>query len=286
MSEMENTMVTPMEYDDPPMLIRTMESGGFLRANNSFLKAVHFIEADLAGKPFLDWIVPEDHSSIQALLDGKEESCEVGHITRMAEPFILSIKLSDQGQEPMILGRCADEVRKGKESVEPEEEDSVKKTLETIALIVEEQNPSFLCSILLVKDGRLVSGGGPSLLDEYSDAINGYAIGPAVGSCGTAVYWNVPVIVEDIQADPLWSPFAELAKKAGVAACWSHPFTSSSGRVLGALAFYSRNPRQPTPRHLVQLKSAARIAGFAVESAYPEEALIEQQKSELELESC
>ena len=47
-----------------------------------------------------------------------------------------------------------------------------------------------------------------------------------------ALYWNVPVIVEDIQADPLWEPFAELAKKAGVAACWSNPFTSKTGNVL------------------------------------------------------
>lgn len=79
-------------------------------------------------------------------------------------------------------------------------------------------------------------GAGPSLPEEYNAAIHGLAIGPTVGSCGTAIYWNVPVIVEDIQADPLWRTFAPLTKKAGVAACWSHPFTSSSGQVLGALA--------------------------------------------------
>jgi len=271
MSEEEQIMATRTEYDVPPMLIRTSDSGGFIRANKSFLKAVRFIESDLAARPFLDWIVPEDHSSIQALLDGREKSCVVSHITRTAEPLILCIKLTDLGQGAIVLGHCAD----GVTSVEREKRASFKDILCTIAKIVEEQNPSFLCSILLVRDGKFVSGAGPSLPDEYNEAIDGSAIGPMVGSCGTAIFWNVPVIVEDIQADPLWRPLSDLAEKAGVAACWSHPFTSSSGRVLGARAFYSRAPRQPTPRQLIQLQSAARLTGFAVESEYGEEALID-----------
>ena len=54
------------------------------------------------------------------------------------------------------------------------------------------------------------------------------------------------VIAENLQTDPLWKSFAELAKKAGVSACWSHPFMSKGGRVLGALAFYSPVPSAPS----------------------------------------
>jgi signal transduction histidine kinase/ActR/RegA family two-component response regulator len=158
-------------------------------------------------------------------------------------------------------------------------------TLDAIARIIEEQNPGYKCSILLVAEGRFVSGAGPSLPNDYNSAIDGYAVGPNVGSCGTAIFWNVPVIVEDIQADPLWVPFAELAKKAGVAACWSHPFVSRGGQVLGALALYASEPCAPTTAQLSQLKAAARMTGLAVERGRAEEELRERRKRELELEA-
>jgi PAS domain S-box-containing protein len=66
---------------------------------------------------------------------------------------------------------------------------------------------------------------------------------------------------------------AALAKKAGVAACWSHPFVGSSGKVLGALALYSPEPRTPTAEQLSQLKTFARITGLAVERGRAEEEL-------------
>ncbi len=116
----------------------------------------------------------------------------------------------------MVLARRATDDELG-EAQEDDEEDeaTVRGTLHTIARIIEDQNPGYKYSLLLVADGRFVRGAGPSLPEDYNAAIDGYAVGPAVGSCGTAIYWNVPVVVDDIQADPLWTPFAELAKKAG-----------------------------------------------------------------------
>lgn len=185
--------------------------------------------------------------------------------------------------ESLVLGRSLEETEVFSAPEDSEDEATVRGTLHTIARIIEEQNPGYKCSILLVADGRFVRGAGPSLPEEYNAAIDGYAIGPKVGSCGTAIYWNVPVIVEDIQADPLWVPFAELAKKAEVAACWSHPFSSTTGNVLGALALYSPVPRTPTKEQLGRLKAAARITGLAVERGRAEEALHVQHKRELEL---
>ncbi|MBT7691964.1 MAG: response regulator [Gemmatimonadales bacterium] len=152
---------------------------------------------------------------------------------------------------------------------------TVSDTLETIALIVEEQNKGFKCSVLLLdKPGLIVAGGGgPSLPKAYNAAVEGLAIGPYVGSCGTASYWNVPVIVDDIQNDFLWRDLAALAKESGVASCWSHPFSSRSGRVLGALALYSPEPMAPTAEQLSRLRAAARLTGLAVERARAEEAL-------------
>jgi len=196
----------------------------------------------------------------------------------------MEIRSDDHDGNPIILARAIEEIEASKGAQVSSDEATVSGTLYTIARIVEDQNPGFLCSILLVADGKFVRGAGPSLPEEYNAAIDGFAVGPTVGSCGTAISWNVPVIAEDIQTDPLWTPFAELAKKAGVASCWSHPFASRSGSVLGALALYSPTPRAPSPEQLARLKAAARMTGLAVERGRAEEALRAQRRRELELE--
>ena len=272
-------------HADPPLIVRASGPQGFVRANPSFRERVGYEDDELAAEGFLEWLAPRDRDTAAALIGAGEGSCRVNHKTRSGEWIPLEVQVSRENGETMLLGRCA--VASGTFPAvgdEDEHDVTVKSTLTTIARIIEAQNPGYRCSILLVAEGRFVSGAGPSLPEEYNAAIDGYAIGPAVGSCGTAIYWNVPIIVEDIQADPLWAPFAELASKAGVGACWSHPFTSSQGRVLGALAFYAPEPRTPTPEQLSRLKAAARLTGLAVERGRAEEALREQRRREQELE--
>ncbi len=261
------------EHADPPMIVRPTRAGGFLRANRSFLARVGFTGAELARKPFIDWIDAETRQVFLDAIKGGDENCRVRHVTSDGASLLLDLRIRDQGEGPFILGRCVETCAATASRDEPDVEATVKSTLHKIAEIVEEQNPGHKCSILLVSHGRFVKGAGPSLPDDYNDAIDGYAIGPTVGACGTAIYWNVPVIVEDIQKDPLWAPFAELAKKAGVAACWSHPFAARGGRVLGALALYSPEPSAPTAEQISTLRAAAQMTGLAVERGRAEEEL-------------
>src|SRR5579871_6033081 len=65
-----------------------------------------------------------------------------------------------------------------------------------------------VCSVLVVDaNGRLHPLAGPSLPESYSDALDGIAIGPCVGSCGTAAFRGEPVEVTDIANDPLWADY-------------------------------------------------------------------------------
>ena len=143
----------------------------------------------------------------------------------------------------------------------------MEQTLDAMARIVEARNPGMLCSILLVDDERkyITGGAGPSLPEEYNRAVEGLRIGPGVGSCGTAAFWNVPVVVEDIGKDPLWRDLRDAAALAGVSACWSHPITSTTGQVLGAMALYDPEPRRPEPSQMDGLAIAARMVGLAIE---------------------
>lgn len=122
--------------------------------------------------------------------------------------------------------------------------------LEELVRTVEMVSPSGLIASILILDeeGRhLLHGAGPSLPDAYNAAIHGIAIGPDVGSCGTAAYRDKTVAVFDIANDPLWADFKDLALQYGLRACWSTPIHGSDGKVIGTFANYYRVVRDPSP---------------------------------------
>lgn len=140
--------------------------------------------------------------------------------------------------------------------------------LRDIILAVEKASDgAMLGSILFVsEDGkRLVEGAAPSLPAEYNEAINGVALGVAVGSCGTAAFKGEPVFVSDIATDPLWKDFRDLALKHGLAACWSVPIRAADGTILGTFANYYREPRQPSDRDIQSIAMMAQTAAIAIE---------------------
>jgi GAF domain-containing protein len=112
---------------------------------------------------------------------------------------------------------------------------------------------------------------------EYVEAIDGAAIGPKVGSCGTAMYRGEPVVVTDISVDPLWEDFRELALASGLRACWSTPILSGRGKVLGSFAMYYQEPRTPSGDEADLTEVATRIAGLAIEHHAAKEILSRTQ---------
>ena len=140
-------------------------------------------------------------------------------------------------------------------------------TLAHLVSFVESQMPGALCSILLLdEDGKsLRHGAAPSLPAEFTRAVDGLRVGPKVGSCGTAMYWGKPVIVEDIATDPLWDDYRGLALPHGLCACWSTPITSSEGKVLGAFANYYKHPKAPSINETRMIELAVYVAAIAIE---------------------
>lgn len=267
-----------MEYTDFPMIVRVPGANGLVRTNNSFSNDFGLCATDLSAKPVLDWIHEDDHQQFLALLAAKNGRCEARHRTKTGEYITLEWKMRDEPDlEPVILGLTPGSTVSYEiaDADLVDRRETVSETLKTIALILEEQNPGFKCSILLMDEtGLVVQGGaGPSLTSEYNEAVEGLRIGPTVGSCGTASYWNIPVIVEDIQNDVLWKDLKAVAEEAGVNSCWSHPFSSRDGRVLGALALYSPRVCRPNGEQMGRLRTAARMTGLAVERGRAEQAL-------------
>jgi PAS domain S-box-containing protein len=143
--------------------------------------------------------------------------------------------------------------------------------LDEIVRLLEEQLPGTLGSILLLDAGRLRAGSAPGLPAAYNAAIDGVAIGSAVGSCGTAAYRREPVMVEDIATDPLWADYRAVALPHGLRACWSTPIFSSGrggdpGVVLGTFAVYARQPGPPDPAYYELVARAGYLACVAIET--------------------
>ena len=122
-------------------------------------------------------------------------------------------------------------------------------------------------SILLVSaDGEhLESGVAPDLPAAYNREIDGLEIGPTMGSCGTAAYRRETVIVTDIDDDPLWAPYRELAARHGLRACWSTPIFATDGDLVGTFAVYHSEPVTPTPEENQIIELLSRTAALAIE---------------------
>ena len=157
--------------------------------------------------------------------------------------------------------------------------------LEAVTRTLETLSSGMLCSILLLDaDGvHLRHGAAPSLPDGYNRAIDGMAIGPNVGSCGTAAYRNQQVIVSDIATDPLWTDYRALALQHRLCACWSTPIRSDDGRVLGTFALYYREPRTPNAADFELIERMTHLTSIAIERKRAEKAL---QDSEQRLRSA
>jgi diguanylate cyclase (GGDEF)-like protein/PAS domain S-box-containing protein len=131
---------------------------------------------------------------------------------------------------------------------------------------VERIAPSVVASVLRVDDEqRLRTLAAPSLPESYCRALDGVKIGPSVGSCGTAAFTGQSVVTSDIANDSNWEGISHLALDNGLAACWSTPIMSSTGRVLGTFAFYYKTPGSPDPLHQLLVDVSVHVCSLTLE---------------------
>ncbi len=138
--------------------------------------------------------------------------------------------------------------------------------MERLCLRAEAIAPGVICSVLtLDEERRLVSLATPSLPASYAAAVTGVAVGPRVGSCGTAIHRGEPVCVTDIANDPLWRGFEDLVLPLGLRACWSSPIKARDGRVVGSFAFYYDRPRGPDELERQIVETCVHLCAIAIE---------------------
>lgn len=149
-------------------------------------------------------------------------------------------------------------------------------TLSALVTGMEGAIPGIRCSVLLISEDRkhLTVGAAPNLPVFYHEAAEGIEIGPTAGCCGAAAHFGERVVVDDISTHSNWKPHRDLAKRAGIRACWSEPIKSSDGHVLGTFAVYYDRPMRPDKFSLDYATTTAYLAGIAIESKAKEAELV------------
>jgi diguanylate cyclase (GGDEF)-like protein len=211
----------------------------------------------------------DDDSEVERLAQGRDEIADMARAVaqfrkdrraleqRTAELSLAKEQQQEQGQVlEMIAARAP-----------------LEHILDRLARLIESQSHEVMASILLLDDDglHLRHGAAPRLPKAYVEAIDGVAVGPDVGSCGTAVHRREPVIVTDIRTDPLWARYCTLAGGHGLRSCWSAPIFSHRGEVLGTFAMYTGEARAPSASDMRLVNLATRIAGIAIERQKAEE---------------
>lgn len=101
-------------------------------------------------------------------------------------------------------------------------------------------------AILLIEGEQLRLASAPSIPNDYRAVIDGMRIGEGSGACGTAAYRGTHVVTTDVETDPLWAEYRDVALREGLRACWAAPVIGANGSVIALFAIYYDQPRMPS----------------------------------------
>ena len=291
---------TLFEANPHPMWVYDLESLRFLAVNSAAIAHYGYSRDEFLAMTLKEIRPPEDIPALLANVGAVDEGLDQAGIWRhrKRDGTIIDVEINshvldfDGRKAEVVLAndvteRRRTEVRSAGERAVLELLASgapLSAVLDRLARSYEEIFPGMLCSVLLMDaDGKhLRHGAAPSLPAAFCQALDGVAIGPAVGSCGTAAFTRQRTLVSDIAADPLWKDYRELALAHGLRACWSVPVMSAQSHVLGTIALYYRQPARPSPEEISTIERAAHFASLAIER---HELLRSLQESQVRLQT-
>jgi len=135
-------------------------------------------------------------------------------------------------------------------------------------------------AILLVENDHLTIAAAPQLPPDYCAVIDGMLVAEGVGACGTAAFRGTHVITTDVETDPLWAKYREVALRENLRACWAAPVKGTDQTVIALFAIYYDHAWNPsaTDRALVELVS--QTSSLIIET---HKQVVERKRAEQEL---
>jgi len=269
---------------DPVFSLDT--DGRILSMNEAANRLTGYAPEELAGLSFVPFIAPDQRERTLALFrsaaEGRSMQYETSLIDKTGNRSELHVTLTPifvDGGVKEVLAVCKDITMKKRSDLLLDAQNvilemiakdlPVKDVLHHLTQTIERLADGAICSILVANEeaDRLFHAAGRSLPDEYVRAINNIPVGPSVGSCGTAAYTKKQVIVADIERDPRWADYRDVALGCGLQSCWSTPIFGSGGDLLGTFAMYYREKRTPTENDLDLIARATHLASLAIQQS-------------------
>lgn len=272
------------------------KDGNILQVNKALCDFSGYSEAELLNKNFREFVHPDDIElsvkNLKHLFTGEiEQYRQIRRYLHKQGHYVwadinVSVVNDSDGKPEYLINHLQDIT----EQVRSERlQEAQRKILEQIVSGVEQQEilnnlclmfevmapPGARASVLLLNphDQKLYVGAAPNLKEQVIEAFEGFMTGECKASCGTAAYRGEKVIVEDVSSSDLWKDFKDFALENQILACWSTPFFSEAGEVLGTFAISLPKPNSPNENDIEQLETAGYLASIIVERARGEEAL-------------
>lgn len=96
--------------------------------------------------------------------------------------------------------------------------------------------------------------------------------------CGTCYEQGQRLVIEDVEAEPAFAAYREIARIVGFRASHSTPLFTRNGNIIGVLSVHFRQPHRPSEREMRLIDLYARMASDIIENAR----LHQQVREELE----
>ncbi|MFN8152708.1 MAG: PAS domain S-box protein [Bacteroidia bacterium] len=144
----------------------------------------------------------------------------------------------------------------------------ITEVFDTLLLGIQDIAPAMSCYITRKIDGKMALEwvSSPSLPASYTAHANEIPISPEFGSCGLSASSMQPAFVKDIRLHDSWKTLRDITLLNGYYSCYSMPVISKSGRVLGTLGAYYRQPHDASDFELSLWQKAVNLVGILLES--------------------
>ncbi len=113
--------------------------------------------------------------------------------------------------------------------------------------------------------------------DDFVQQIREVKVTPHSAS-GRALSLRQPVVVEDVEADPLYKPLRSVARSAGYRAVTTVPLIGSDGTALGLVSTHFESPHRPTENDMRRLDMYVRLAADFIRRCKIEQVLTQSDE--------
>jgi len=140
----------------------------------------------------------------------------------------------------------------------------LKDVLGSLCALLESQGTAHGAVYLLAQDA-LVEAAAPTLPAEYRLETARIPLGSHPGLNAGGAEQGHAVLASDLSTDARWAGHRHGALSAGLRACWAVPILGSATPMLGVLATYFSEPREPSAHELRLIDRICNIAKIALE---------------------